>query len=271
MIIDSHTHLGKKRNHFYREEELLASMKENKIDYAVVVSITLDEFTTDEEKEAIETAKKHKELLALGNITEPALVNKKVIDNLENHLKEKTIRGVKIFLGYKPFWPYDERLYPIYELCQKYDFPVIFHTGYTYSLIKGAKLRYSHPLNIDDVASDFPNLKIILAHMGNPWLIDCAAVLYKNKNVYADLSAFFSEFTVPFPESEKVDFRFYLKELRKILGSLGKLLFGTDWPIYPHSEYLRAANWALESLNITAKEKELIFFKNAVNLFRINL
>jgi uncharacterized protein len=62
----------------------------------------------------------------------------------------------------------------------------MIHTGDVF--LKTAKVKFSHPLNIDDVAVDNPELKIVMCHLGNPWIIDCQEVLYKNRNVYADIS-----------------------------------------------------------------------------------
>ncbi len=62
----------------------------------------------------------------------------------------------------------------------------MFHTGDTYN--PRGKLRYAHPLNIDVVAVDNPGLKLVICHVGNPWILDCMETVYKNKNVYADIS-----------------------------------------------------------------------------------
>jgi predicted TIM-barrel fold metal-dependent hydrolase len=64
----------------------------------------------------------------------------------------------------------------------------MIHTGDTFD--PHGKIRYSHPLNIDDVTVDNPSLKIVVCHIGNPWIRDCMEVLYKNKNknVHADIS-----------------------------------------------------------------------------------
>ena len=77
---------------------------------------------------------------------------------------------------------------PYYELAERHRLPVVFHTGDTYS--PRAKLRFAHPLGIDDVAVDHPKACFVLAHLGNPWLTDAAEVVYKNVNVWADLSGF---------------------------------------------------------------------------------
>ena len=73
------------------------------------------------------------------------------------------------------------RLQVVYELAIEFDVPVMFHSGDTYTP-KG-KVRFAHPLHIDDVAVDFPDLKIVICHVGNPWIRDCMEVVYKNANV----------------------------------------------------------------------------------------
>ena len=65
-----------------------------------------------------------------------------------------------------------------------------------------AKLKYAHPLNVDEVAVDNPGVKIIICHLGNPWILDCQEILYKTKNVYADISGLFCG--VPSNEYEKL-------------------------------------------------------------------
>ena len=102
----------------------------------------------------------------------------------------------------------------------------MIHTGDTLS--HTAKVKYSHPLNIDDVAVDNPELKIIMCHLGNPWIIDCQEILYKNRNVYADISGLFvGDFTLIFES-------YYLAKIKELLNYVGAphhLLYGSDWPI----------------------------------------
>jgi predicted TIM-barrel fold metal-dependent hydrolase len=75
----------------------------------------------------------------------------------------------------------------------EYGTPIMVNTGDTFS--STAKIKYSHPLNIDDVAVYNPELNIIMCHLGNPCIIDCQEILYKNRNVYVDISGLFvSEF-----------------------------------------------------------------------------
>lgn len=72
------------------------------------------------------------------------------------------------------------------EIAIEYDVPVMFRPGDTYA--PTGRVKYSRPLHIDDVAADFPELKIVICHVGNPWIKDCMEMVYKNQNGYADIS-----------------------------------------------------------------------------------
>ena len=96
------------------------------------------------------------------------------------------IKALKIYPGYEPFYPADAKLAPAYELAEAFDVPVMIHSGDTYA--PRGKVKYSHPLHVDDVAVDFPRVKFLICHLGNPWFRDCMEVVYKNDNVYTDIS-----------------------------------------------------------------------------------
>jgi predicted TIM-barrel fold metal-dependent hydrolase len=142
------------------------------------------------------------------------------------------------------------------------DLPVIFHTGDTLATERSAKVKYAHPLAIDDVATDFPRLKIVIAHLGNPWLVDCAEVLYRNRNVYADISGLFFDEGLNTP---------YGKITKNKIDELiaysdpGKLLYGTDWPLAPMKDYLAFAR----GLAVPRTAQRKFFSGNAMQLFRI--
>ena len=262
MIIDCHTHVGKFGGKVRTPEELIASMDEAGID----ISFLFANFHSGEgilTEKAVEISKQYPRLKTVGNVTYATLGNDQ-IEMLVQYVKNKEIVGVKFYLGYEAFYPIDEKLFPIYELCMANDMPVIFHTGILESSFSGL-LRYSHPLNIDEVAVRFPDLKIMIAHMGNPWLVDSAAVVAKNKNVYVDCSGYFKEYS-PIDPTEEDLFRKQLEQFRVFVGDFKKMLFGTDWPIYSQKEYLKA----VQSLSMTDEERELVFYKNAQNLFHIN-
>ncbi|MEK7542172.1 MAG: amidohydrolase family protein [Patescibacteria group bacterium] len=264
MIIDSHTHIGEFGGKHWAPEQLIQSMDEAGIDISLLIANFFGKKGSEgvSTKEVIEVCKKFPRLKAIGNV-DYSQVSEQQIEQLQDAIEKKLIVGVKFFLGYELFYPNDVKLHPLYEFCSLRNVPVVFHTGMLESGFSGL-LKYSHPLGVDEVAAQFPDLKIVMAHFGNPWIADCAAVVAKNKNVYVDLSGYFSEYK-PIAEEEKQDFVKQLSEFKMFAGDFTKCLFGTDWPIYSQKEYLEA----IRALPMTDEEKKLIFSKNAQKLFNI--
>jgi predicted TIM-barrel fold metal-dependent hydrolase len=149
------------------------------------------------------------------------------------------VRALKCYLGYSHFAPDHLAYRPYYELAERHQIPVIFHTGDTYS--PRARLRHAHPLLIDDVAVDHPKVRFVLAHFGNPWLTDAAAVVYKNVNVWADLSGLVvgdgETFTAE--ERQEVLHETALAARRAFLYAErpNRFLYGSDWPLAPMTAY----------------------------------
>lgn len=261
MIIDAHSHLGNNNNKFYSAEDLVSSMDEAGIDYSLVITDRRDKYSMMDS--VIELSAKLPRIKIIGDMSF-AEFNNDEVEKICSYLKEGKIQGVKFYLGYEDYYPSDKKFDPIYSFCQKNNYPVVFHTGVLEVGHKGL-LSQSHPLNIDEVANSYPDMKIVLAHMGNPWLMDCAAVVIKNPNVYADMSGFFTEYTT-ISKEETNFFAKQMKDLRVFMGSFEKLLFGTDYPLYNQKEYLEA----VQSLALTDKETELVFSKNSQNIYNLS-
>jgi len=128
------------------------------------------------------------------------------------------LRGIKLMPMYAGFFPYDETLDPLWQYASKHQLPVLLHTGTTF--VSQAPLEYTLPRHIDVVARRFPDVKIIMAHLGHPYEGECIAVIRKHDNVYADISALHYR-----------PFQFYHSlMLVQEYGVWHKLLFGTDYP-----------------------------------------
>lgn len=268
MLIDAHTHIGKWKTTQSFEDillKLLEEMRANKVDKSFILAwIKHDENFNVSTKTLIDLIKDVDEVLAIGSIDLENYAQND-IDELEGWLKERKIIGIKLYLGYQHVYPYDKKCAPIYELRQKYDAPVIFHTGDTLAgAAPNPKLKYAHPFNIDEVATDFPRLKIVMAHLGNPWLDDCAEILYKNDNVYADISGLVVGDDLDSSYGDLMRSR--IKKLITYVGSEDKLLYGTDWPLVPMSPYIKFAN----SLGLSSDGLDRLFYKNAMRLFNLN-
>ncbi|MEK4668165.1 amidohydrolase family protein [Niallia sp. FSL R7-0271] len=208
--------------------------------------------------------------LDLGDILPPNIVycagvNPYKLDSfsireLEREIHKDHVVGIKIYLGYYPFYAYDKVYNPVYELAEKYNLPVVFHTGDTYS--ERGLLKYSHPLAIDEVAVKYRNIRFMMAHFGDPWTLTGAEILYKNRNVYADLSGVVVGARA---ELEKAQEGIFLQHLRHALvyaNSYDKLLFGTDWPLAPFQPYIEF----IQNL-IPSEYHEDVFYNTALKVF----
>lgn len=264
MIIDAHTHIGQFNNHNTTVEELVASMKEAGINYAVLLANNRGTREGLTIKESIEVSKRYPQLKPVGNIDWEHL-NQKQLDTLIEHLSKNQIYGVKLYAGYEDYNWFDKKLDPLYEYCQKNNKPVAFHTGV---LAQGSKglLKQSHPLNADEVANRFPKLKIVLCHAGNPWIMDAAAVVAKNEHVYVDLSGYFGEYQT-IQQNEIDMFKQVMGDFRMFVGDYKRCLFGTDFPLYNQKEYLSA----VQQLSMTEEEKELVFWRNTNMVYTLGL
>jgi len=265
-IIDSHTHVltttGEKT---YTPEMLVEEMKEAGVDYALIFPYEAETITgVVPTEKIIEIASKHKNLVAIGTAS-PFTLTEKRLEDIKTWLQDGSIRGVKFYLGYEHFYPDDERLNGLYEVLGRAGRPAVFHTGFFWDPDGRGNLEFAKPGRIGAVAKKFPELKIIIAHMSNPWIDECAKVVKENRNVYADVSGYFTGFK-PIESKEVKEFFFDVDKFSRIAGSAQKLIYGSDWPFYSLKEYVRVA----ESLPFSEEEKELFFWKNAANLFGIN-
>ncbi|GGW29880.1 amidohydrolase family protein [Arenibacter certesii] len=266
MIIDVHTHIN--NYHEDRVTSLEASldllkenMKANNVDYSLVLTSYKVNEHRPSTKQVVEAIKGYKSLGVISGISY-LHYNHRDICEIGKYLEQGHIKGLKFYPGYEPFYPNDTRLKVWYEMAIEFDVPVMFHSGDTYS--PTGKVKYSHPLHLDDLAVDYPELKIVICHVGNPWIKDCMEVVYKNDNVYADISGLvLGDF------SEKFE-RYMKKEIEEMITYAGDpkyLLYGTDWPLCNMKSYLKF----MDQLELADDKKELIFWKNAAELFKINV
>ncbi len=185
------------------------------------------------------------------------------LKSLETGLKKKDYQCIKIYLGYVHRYAYDKAHTPVYKLAQKYDVPVVFHTGDTYSA--EALLKYSDPLTIDEVAVKNPKVNFVIAHLGNPWVQSAAEVTYKNPNVFVEASALLiGDLKKVKPES--LD-EYAVKQIRWAFGYIenpAKFMFGTDWPLVRISDYVELYKKA-----IPKEHWQAVFHDNAARVFKI--
>ena len=109
------------------------------------------------------------------------------IDQLDHCVTDLGLSGLKIGPTYQHFDPTDRSYWPFFRRCSELGIPIMWHQGTTFSA--SARLRWALPLLLEDVAMDFPDLRMIIAHLGHPWEEDVVALMRKTPNMYADISA----------------------------------------------------------------------------------
>jgi predicted TIM-barrel fold metal-dependent hydrolase len=167
------------------------------------------------------------------------------ISRMLSQMEAFKIRGVKVVPSMEERYPNAPFWYPLYEALSFSRHVILFHTGQTF--FPGTKLKYNHPLHLDEVAVDFPNLSIVMAHFGFPWFLDALSVARRHPNVYVDISGL---------SLSALD----LMPWRLIESSIPeKVIFGSDYPICRPSEVVNL----LDGLPIQSKTKERILGENA--------
>ncbi len=122
---------------------------------------------------------------------------------------------MKLYPSYQHYYPNEQRMYPLYQAAQDLGIPVLFHVGS--SVFRGTRMKYCDPLHLDDVAVDFPELNLVMAHAGRGFWYDRAFFLAKlHANVYLEISGL--------PPSKLMT---YFPELDRLTE---KVIFGSDWP-----------------------------------------
>lgn len=151
------------------------------------------------------------------------------IQELETAVNELGLKGLKIGPTYQEYMPNDQRAYPVYELAEKYNMPMIVHQAWGYPR---APMRYALPYLLDDVALAFPKLRIIIAHLGFPWSLEALCLVAKHDHVYADISC---RGMVEYGGSLKQVFRELVQA--RDLKVLDRILYGSDFPWLDPADY----------------------------------
>jgi predicted TIM-barrel fold metal-dependent hydrolase len=174
-------------------------------------------------------------------------------------LIEAGVRGFKFHPNTQAFWPNDRQHYPLYEVIADAGSIALFHSGTTGIGAGmpgggGVRLKYSNPMCVDDVAADFPGLKIILAHPSFPWQDEALAIAVHKPNVYIDLSGWSPKYFPPILVQ-------YTNTRLKT-----KMLFGTDFPLITPERWLAD----FEKLPIKDEVRPLVLKDNAAALLGLS-
>ena len=170
-------------------------------------------------------------------------------------ITEYKVRGFKFHPSVQEFFPNDKLAYPLYEAIAEAKLPALFHTGQTGVGAGtpgggGIRLKYSNPMHLDDVAADFPDMPIVLAHPSFPWQEEALSVATHKPQVYIDLSGWSPKYFPPILVQ-------YANTLLK-----DKILFGSDYPVIAPERWMEE----FSKLAIKPEVRPLILKENAAKL-----
>jgi predicted TIM-barrel fold metal-dependent hydrolase len=168
------------------------------------------------------------------------------------------VRGFKFHPQFQEFEPNDRAVYPLYEVIAEAKLPAVFHTGHSGIGTGmpgggGIRLKYGNPMLVDDVAVDFPDMPIILAHPSWPWQDEALSICLHKPQVYIDLSGWSPKYFPP-------QLVHYANTLLK-----RKVLFGTDYPLLTPERWLAD----FEKIDVRPEVRPLILKENAVELLKL--
>jgi hypothetical protein len=143
------------------------------------------------------------------------------VDNVRETLENVVrlgLRGVKLGPIYQNIHPTDPRMMEVYEFCQAHRLPILIHQGTTF--VRTGPLKFALPILLEDVAIAFPDLRMVIAHLGHPWISETLVLIRKHPHLYSDISALHYR-----------PWQFYNGLITaQEYGVLDKLLFGSDYP-----------------------------------------
>jgi predicted TIM-barrel fold metal-dependent hydrolase len=271
-IIDVHAHCSNRtddalipyarRNGLrYDLDELLSKMEQNDVEAGLLLSPPLADGRPLPNEDVMDLCERSDGRLSPVLTVEPDRDSVAAAVRLAEGNKD-SVRGFKVRLGYVPVFADDAVFDPLYDHALAEGLPVLFHSGDTAT--STGSLAHAHPLTLDRLANARSELKIVVCHMGNPWIMDTAELIYKHQNVYADLSGLVAG------ESRYLDqYVDYLaariSEAVYFAGGAEKFLFGTDYPVQTHENSIRLVG----RLEIAREDAARILGLNAKRLFSL--
>lgn len=230
-------------------------MKENGVSLAVLQA----EYTYGDvallNRRVGETVKRHPDML-LGFAGVDPLAAHDPVAELDRYVREWGMKGLNLQPWVQGIYSNDRRLYPLYSYCQHKAIPVTVHASVNFSTNR--KIDYSHPLYLEEVACDFPDLTIVANHAGWPWVNEMVAVAWKHPNVYLETGGISPKYMV-IPGTGWEPFLTYADSMLQ-----DQILFATD-SIIPHDRAVKE----LDLLPLKDSVKEKLLYRNAFRVLKM--
>jgi|SRR5450756_532007 len=237
---------------YYRERNMAA------VTFTIDVKDQPDDPARATPEEIAERSRNHADVLIPFGSVDPAR-GAEAVAMARRQIEEYGVRGFKFHPSAQAFFPNDRAAYPLYEVIAEAGLPALFHTGQTGAGAGtrgggGIRLAYSNPMYLDDVAVDFPDMPIIMAHPSFPWQEEALSVATHKPQVYIDLSGWSPKYFAPILVQ-------YANTLLK-----EKVLFGTDFPVLTPERWMSD----LEKIGIRDEVKPGLFKDNAARLLGLD-
>ena len=276
MIIDCHTHFWRypgeltdelaRETFIMRHQEVdlditpeMHSSATSKVDRAIVFGLRapLTGFLTVNDTVADYVRTNPKKFIGFAAIC-PTEDN--ALEEVDRAVEKLGLRGLKMSPIYGGWPPTHPRALAIFAKAEQYGLPIMFHQGTTFP--RKAPLKYANPILLEDIALRFPNLKMIIAHMGHPWEKETIVLIRKQPNIFTDISGLFYR-----------PWQFY-NSLRLAVeyGVTDKIFFGTDYPIATFDETIEGLHNVVQlskEMRLPALPDELpeqILYRDTLNL-----
>lgn len=269
MIIDIHTHVGEYKKHYSERYAKIFAGKFGQTDLEKMWTIVPAEFMRDMDEAGVDKIVIHSLDLTRGDpetkLDDDYVYNTYVkkypnrfigfsgiqaidlagrfssesLKQFERAVTKLGFKGLKANPNYSGYAPDNKAIYPFYQKAVDLGVPVMLHMGTTG--FTPAKFEYGHPSHLDDVALDFPGLKICAAHMAYPWQQQLFGLMRKCSNIYTDLSAL---------HLRPLELAWHLV-LAKEYNLMNRVMWGTDYPCNNPKKFV---DWMQKGLNDTVKK-----------------
>lgn len=269
--VDVHLHLSRWWRDIHRtgyradldftSRGLLAEMDRSGIDHGLVIQLFQAPSVREGLAEVRQIASESGGRLHPITTVDPTLGEEEVRSALALWDAAPELAGIKLYPGYRPFYPHDRRLDPVYEYAHRRKLPILIHQGDTLDGI--GLVKFTRPLEVDEVAGRFRDVRFVLCHLGNPWVGEGAEMVYKNENVYADTSGLLAHPSAPYFDRMVAQSREAILHALVTIGHPARILYGSDWPL----EELSVAVSLIEGLDLPEPDREAILGGNAHRLF----
>jgi uncharacterized protein len=261
-IFDAHMHLPytEEINGLDNSLEILKKeMKSNDIYGGIIIPDNIKNSGIGDLTTLLGLLKNEKNLFLLGTVHLNIDPIEEKISEINTLFKNNKIVGFKIFPGHDPIYPTDKRYIPFIKLCLEYKKPLVIHTGINSEKDNDCS-KYNDPKYIEEIAIKYPNLKIIVVHYFWPKLDYCYNKLITFPNIYFDIAALADKEVIDITGEENI-----VRVLEKTPAN--RIIYGTDYAMCSMETHINL----IKGLKFTDKEKEDIFFNNALKTYEISL